>query len=98
MANININDLAVQEQTLSKDEMDAITGGYRFRQVRYGYRTVRRVSTTTHPRSIRSIRPRSTRSLDGMAPRLILLQAQLRAWNFGGSMPFFFASVPLDSI
>jgi len=43
MANININDLAVQEQTLSKDEMDAITGGYRFRQVRYGYRTVRRV-------------------------------------------------------
>ena len=43
MANININDLAVQEQTLSKDEMDAITGGYRFRQVRYAYRTVRRV-------------------------------------------------------
>ena len=43
MASININDLAEPEQELSKDEMDAITGGYRFRQVRYGYRTVRRV-------------------------------------------------------
>lgn len=43
MSTININDLAAPEQVLSKDEMEAITGGRRFRQVRYRYRTVRRV-------------------------------------------------------